>query len=148
MAVQRDNPYSKFNFLVDLGGADPSSVQAGFMEVTGLGMEVSVIEYRNGNEKTNAPRKIPGLIKTRKLHLRRGVIGSTQLFGWLQAVAGGQQAYRDVVIRLQSEDHNVVQSWKLTNALPVRYTGPALSATANEVAIEELVLACETLTLE
>src|ERR1035437_5617237 len=73
MAVQRDNPYAGFSFLVDLGDGDPTGVSAGFSEVSGLGMTVSVIEYRNGNDKSNAPRKLPGLTKTPEVSLRRGV---------------------------------------------------------------------------
>ena len=53
------------------------------------------------------------------------------------------------VIELQSEDHtSTVQSWKLTNTRPIKYTGPTLSGTATDVAIEELVLAAERIELE
>src|ERR1039458_10787206 len=38
MAVQRDNPYAGFNFLVDLGDGDPTAVVAGFIGVSGLGL--------------------------------------------------------------------------------------------------------------
>ena len=149
MAVQRDNPYAGFSFLVDLGDGDPTGVSAGFSEVSGLGMAVSVIEYRNGNDKSNAPRKLPGLTKTPEVSLRRGVIGSTGLFAWLQAVANGQQDYRNVVVQLLSEDHSqVVQSWKLAHAIPVSYSGPTFSAVKSAVAVEELVLACQSISVE
>ena len=149
MAVQRDNPYAGFNFLVDLGDGDPTAVAAGFSEVSGLGMEVSVIEYRNGNDKSNAPRKLPGLTKTPEVRFCRGVIGSTGLFAWLQAVANGQQDYRDIVVQLRSEDQSqVALSWKLAHAIPVRYSGPVFSAVKNAVAIEELVLACQSISVE
>ena len=40
-------------------------------------------------------------------------------------------------------------TWKLTNARPIRYTAPSLNAkTGTDVAIEELVLSIEDLTLE
>jgi phage tail-like protein len=149
MAVQRDNPYAGFNFLVDLGDGDPTAVVAGFMEVSGLGMAVSVIEYRNGNDKSNALRKLPGLTKTPEVRLCRGVIGSTGLFAWLQAVANGRQDYRDIVVQLLSEEHSqVAQSWKLVQAIPVSYSGPIFSAVRNAVAIEELVLACQSISVE
>ena len=75
MAEFRERPYSQFNFLVDLGTGDRDSPQAGFQEVTGLGMEITVAEYRNGNEKDNAPRKITGTYKVPDVTLKRGVIG-------------------------------------------------------------------------
>ncbi len=144
MATERDNPYAGFNFLVDLGdGTDPSSPLAGFMEVSGLGMELSVIEYRNGNDRMNVPRKLPGLTKTGLVRLRRGVVGTTALFDWLQAAAAGKQAYRTVTIRMQNESReDDVLTWKLINALPVRYSAPTLSAVSTAVSIEELVFTC------
>jgi phage tail-like protein len=39
-------------------------------------------------------------------------------------------------------------TWRLSNALPVKFKGPDLSATASQVAIEELHLVHEGLELE
>ncbi|MGF1609188.1 MAG: phage tail protein [Kiloniellales bacterium] len=146
MAVFRENPYSRFNFLVNLGTGDEGSVRGGFAEVTGLSLEVQVIEYRNGNERRNAPRKLPGLAKVGEITLKRGVIGSNDLFDWLRTARDGMPERRDVTVQLQSEDRTTVaQEWRLLNAWPTRYRGPELSATTNDVAIEELVLTCEGL---
>ena len=54
-AVLRDRPYTGFNFLVDLGDGVTDGPRAGFQEVSVLGMEVTVVEYRNGNAKENNP---------------------------------------------------------------------------------------------
>jgi len=150
VAVFRENPYSRFNYLVDLGGgSDAGSVQAGFAEVSGLSIDVEVIEYRNGNDPSNAPRKLPGLSKVGDVTLKRGVIGSTDLFEWLRTAIHGKPERRNVTVRLLSEDRErVVQEWRLRNAWPRKYSGPELSATANEVAIEQLVLACEDFEME
>jgi phage tail-like protein len=147
MAVQRDNPYGGFNFLVNLGQGDPASVSGGFAEVSGLGMAVEPIEYRNGNDKVNSPRKLPGLVKTPDVTLRRGVIGNTALFSWLQNVANGTEDFRTVVIQLLDEARNVVLTWTLSEAIPVSYHGPSLSAEKNAVAIEELTIACRSITV-
>lgn len=149
MAEFRERPYSQFNFLVDLGTGDTESPQAGFQEVSGLGMEVNVAEYRVGNEKDNAPRKITGTYKIPDITLKRGVIGSLDLYEWLNEVRiGAQDALRTVTIKLQNEDHtSIVQEWKLTNARPIKYTGPSLNAKGTDVAIEELVLGCERMDL-
>jgi phage tail-like protein len=149
MAEFRERPYSQFNFLVDLGTGDTSSPQAGFQEVSGLGMEITVAEYRNGNEKDNAPRKITGMYKVPDVTLKRGVIGSLDLYQWLDQIrSGSQAALRTVTIQLQNEDHtSVVQEWKLTNARPMKYTGPSLTGKGTDVAIEELVLASERIDL-
>ncbi len=149
MAEFRERPYSQFNFLVNLGTGDTESPQAGFQEVSGLGLEITVAEYRNGNEKDNAPRKITGTYKVPDVTLKRGVIGSLDLYDWLNEVRdGSQDALRTVSIQLQSEDHTTVaQEWQLSNARPIKYTGPSLNGKGTDVAVEELVLACERIVL-
>jgi phage tail-like protein len=149
MAEFRERPYSQFNFLVDLGTGDTASPQAGFQEVTGIGMEITVAEYRNGNERDNAPRKITGTYKVPDVTFKRGVIGSLDLYNWLNDVRNGsQEALRTVTVQLQSEDHTTIaQEWKLTNARPIKYTGPSLNGKGTDVAVEELVLACERIEL-
>ncbi len=149
MAEFRETPYSQFNFLVDLGVGDTGSPQAGFQEVSGLGMEITVAEYRNGNDKENAPRKITGMYKVPDITLKRGLIGSLDLYDWLDQIrTGSQNALRTVTIQMQDESHSqVVQQWKLMNARPIKYTGPALNAKGGDVAMEELVVAAERIEL-
>jgi phage tail-like protein len=147
MAVLRDRPYVQFNFLVDLGDGNTDGPQAGFQEVSGIGMEVTVAEYRNGNEKENSVRKITGLNKSTDVTLKRGVIGSLNLYNWLNQIRNGDQsALRTVTIQLQNEDHTaVVQEWKLMRARIIKHTSGPLNAKGTDVAMEELVLAYERL---
>ncbi|MCB8944429.1 MAG: phage tail protein [Ardenticatenaceae bacterium] len=149
MAELRERPYSQFNFLVDLGTGDANSVQAGFQEVSGLGMEITVAEYRNGNERDNAPRKITGMYKVPDVTLKRGLIGALDLYAWLNDVRNGsQEALRNVTIQLLSEDRTTVaMEWKLTNARITKYTGPSLNGKGTDVAVEEVTLACERIDL-
>lgn len=150
MAVLRDRPYVQFNFLVDLGNGNTEGPEAGFQEVSGIGMEVTVAEYRNGNERENAVRKITGLNKTTDVTLKRGVIGSLNLYQWLNDIRNGSQnAMRTVTIQLQNEDHSsVVQTWKLMRARIIKHTSGPMNATGTDVAMEELVLAYERLEME
>jgi phage tail-like protein len=148
MAVLRDTPYGGFNFRVQLG-ADPGSVLAGFYEVSGLAAEVGVTEYRSGNDASNAPRKVLGLAKYSDVTLKRGLIGSTDLWDWFRTARDGAPERRDVVIQLLSEDHTqVVMAWRLRGCFPVKYVGPTLRATASDVAVEELVLSVERVDVE
>jgi phage tail-like protein len=149
MAEFRERPYRQFSFLVDLGTGNTASAQAGFQEVSGLGMEIDSAEYRAGNEKDNDCRKITGTYKVPDVTLKRGVIGSLDLYGWLNEVRNGsQEQLRTVTIQLQNEDHSsIVQEWKLNNARPIKYTGPSLTGAGIDVAVEELVLACERIEL-
>src|ERR687897_3218385 len=103
MAVLRERPYVQFNFLVDLGSGSTDGPEAGFQEVSGIGMEVTVAEYRNGNEKENSVRKITGLNKATDVTLKRGVIGSLSLYAWLNDIRNGNQmAERTITISLQN----------------------------------------------
>jgi phage tail-like protein len=147
MAVLRERPYVQFNFLVDLGTGNTDGPEAGFQEVSGIGMEVTVAEYRNGNEKENCVRKVTGMNKATDVTLKRGVIGSLNLYRWLDQIRNGEQgALRNVVIQLQNEDHTaVVQEWKLLRARITKHTSGPMNAKGTDVAMEELVLAYERL---
>ncbi len=150
MAVLRDHPYGQFNFLVDLGTGETDGPQAGFQECSAIGMEVAVAEYRNGNDKVNAVRKITGLSKAYDVTLRRGVIGSLNLYQWLNQIRDGDQgAVRNVRIHLQNEDKTaVVTTWTLVRARIVKHTSGPFNAKGTDVAMEELTLAYERLEME
>lgn len=150
MAEYRERPYVQFNFLIDLGTGNSERPEAGFQECSGIGMEVTVSEYRNGNEKENSVRKITGLNKSTDVTLKRGVIGSLNLYKWLNQIRNGDQdALRTVTIQLQNEDHTkIVQTWKLLRARITKHTSGPLNAKGTDVAMEELVLAYERLEME
>jgi phage tail-like protein len=148
----RDRPFVQFNFLVDFGGGTDGP-DAGFQECSNIGMEVTVAEYRNGSDKENSVRKITGLNKSSDVTLKRGIIGSTTLYDWLDAIRNGDntsdKALRTVTITLQSEDHTTpVMTWTLKKARIIKYTCGPLNAKGTDVAMEEMVLAYERLTVE
>jgi phage tail-like protein len=150
MAVLRDHPYSQFNFLVDLGTGDAQGPQAGFAEVSGLTQEVQVIEYRTGNARDNHVQKISGLTRCGNVTLRRGVIGSLDLVEWLRESRNGNpKSGRQVVIHLMPEDQaGPVMSWRLRNARVLKHASGPFNAKGTDVAMEELVLACEAIDIE
>jgi phage tail-like protein len=150
MAELRDRPYVQFNFLVDLGDGNPNNPEAGFQECSNIGMEVTVAEYRNGNSKENSVRKITGLNKATDVTLKRGVIGSLNLYNWLNDIRNGdQKAERTVTVHLQNEDHTkIVQTWKLLRARIIKHVSGPLNAKGTDIAMEELTLAYERLEME
>jgi phage tail-like protein len=149
MAVMRDRPYVQFNFLVDLGTGVTGGPQAGFQECSNIGMEVTVAEYRTGNMVENSVQKITGINKATDVTLKRGVVGSLDLYQWLDQIRNGDQgALRTVTIQLQSEDHTtVVQTWKLLRARIIKHVSGPLNAKGTDVAMEELTVAYERLTM-
>jgi phage tail-like protein len=148
MPPKRDRPYGQFNFLVDLkGDGDTQSVDAGFQECSNLGMEVTVAEYRAGNAKENGVMKVTLLNKATDVTLKRGVMGSSTLYDWLNAIRNGDQnALRTVRIHLMSEDHTeTVATWSMLRARIIKYVTGPFSAKGTDVAMEELTLAYERL---
>ena len=150
MAVLRDQPYGNYNFLVDLGDGNTEGPQAGFCEVHMPEAEVEIIEYRTGNARESGVTKLPGRARYGNVILKRGVIGSLNLYQWWNEVRNGNvNARRTVTIQLQNEDRTeIVMTWKLLRAWPAKYTGPSLNGKGNDVAIETLELAFERLEVE
>ena len=86
--------------------------------------------------------------KTGDVTLKRGVIGAGNIYEWLEEVRGGNvMSKRDVTIKLKNEDPTssaAVVTWKLRGAMPIKWTGPTLTAKGgSDVAMEELVLSVE-----
>jgi phage tail-like protein len=149
--ADRTTPYGAFNFLVNLNGPrGEDQILGGFSDVSGLSTEITIAEYRNGNDKPNHVRKVPGIYKTGDVTLKRGIVDSTDLWAWItQTREQGIAARRTVVITLRDEMGTSVQKWTLTGVVPMKYTGPTLAAKGGgDVAMEELVLSSESLTSE
>lgn len=144
----RTAPYPAYNYLVDLKGPrDPAKPLGGFSDVAGLKTELHISEYRDGNDKANYVHKYAGMHTSADVTLKRGVVDTSDLWAWItDARTHGSSAQRDVTITLRDEANNPVQVYKLYAVTPKGYTGPTLSGKgAGDVAIEELVLAPETI---
>jgi phage tail-like protein len=151
MAIQRDDPYGPFNYKVTITPASGDSIRGGFSDVSGLNAEISHADYREGTDHANHPRKVLTTYKVGDVTLKRGLIGSLDLFKWVDKARKGEpSAKASVVVELKSENNKeVVATWKLTNARPTKWTGPTLAAKGGtDVAMEELVLTCEDITFE
>ena len=149
MAVLRDDPYSSLNFNVSIQGVldDGQSVRASFAEVSGLEVEVTPIEYRNGSEEITV-RKIPGLKKFTNIVLKRGITGDLTLWRWFKTVLDGQTQRANGTIILLDEGREEVMRWNFRRGWPCKLTGPALKAKGNEIAIETLEICHEGLEID
>jgi phage tail-like protein len=145
--MARTAPYGAFNYTVEF---DAQEVFGGFSDVSGLGTEMTIAEYRAGNDPENHVRKVPGLHKVSDVTLKRGIINSKTLWEWISQVRReGVVAQKQVSITLFDEARNPVQKWILQGVIPMKYTGPTLAAKGGtDVAMEELVLSAEGLIFE
>ena len=142
--MMADYPLPTFHFTVDWGGK-----RIGFSEVSGLTIENSVIEYREGSSPEYSSIKMPGIRKFSNITLKRGVVKSdNEFFKWLSTIKLNKVERRDLTISLLNEEHQPVMVWKVRNAFPVKLEGPILKASGNEVAIESIEIAHEGLEIE
>ncbi|MBL8350610.1 MAG: phage tail protein [Burkholderiaceae bacterium] len=144
--ANRTTPYGAFNYLVNFDGDE---LLGGFSDVSGIGTEITVAEYRNGNDKENHVRKLGGVHKVGDVTLKRGILDSKKLFDWIaEARTLGPAAQKSVTITLLDESQATVQTWVLRGVIPMKYTGPTLAGKGGgEVAMEEIVLSAEALEL-
>jgi len=135
-------PLPKFYFSVELG--DDKS--ASFQEVSGLESETRPIEYRHGNSPVFYPIKMPGLGKVGNVTLRKGIfVNDEKFWAWYNEIKLNTIRRRTVVINLLDETGAPKMVWMLNNAWPTKITGADLKSEANEVAVEAVEIAYETL---
>jgi len=135
---QRIDPYLNFRFRVEIEGIQ----QAGFMECTGLGSQVEVVEYREGGDHATL-QKLPGRVSYPDITLKWGITDSQDLYKWHLAVIQGKLERKAGSVVLLDRQSQEKLRWHFFNAWPSKWTGPTLSAKGNDVAIEELTLTCE-----
>lgn len=119
-----------------------------FREVSGLDSETEVIEHRvTGKGGNIVVHKVPGALKWSNIVLRRGITDDKKLHEWRAKIEKGQvEANRkNGSITLYNPAGEAVARYTFRNGWPCKFKGPALDASKNEIAIEEMELAHEGL---
>jgi phage tail-like protein len=138
-------PLAKFYFSVALGDNDAVS----FQEVSGLDSEAQPIEYRHGNSPVFSVQKMPGLIKHGNCTLKKGIfVNDSTFWDWHNEIKLNTIERRTVVISLLNEEGDPKTTWMLNNAWPTKISGTDLKSDGNEVAVESVEIAYETLVIE
>jgi phage tail-like protein len=143
MAPNRIDPFPACNFIVEIDGV----TKAGFMEVTGLEVEIAAIDYREGADKPLTVRKLPGLVKYNNIVLKRGLTLDHSLWDWIKSVVNGNVQRTTVSITLLDDQRQPAVRWVVREAWPSKWEGPNLNAQGNTVAIETLEITHEGLDL-
>ncbi|MBK5221616.1 MAG: phage tail protein [Acidimicrobiia bacterium] len=139
-----------------VAGAGPQRLgDGGFQEVTGLEVEMDVVDLEEGGRNDAVTRRI-GRAKFQPLICKRGMLGpdggdaEPELWQWFQDIVSGVRPVRryDGSVRVQDQAGNTTAVWRFFRAVPTKIVGPQLNAKSGEVAIEELHLAHEGLQLE
>jgi len=136
-------PTPKFYFSVEFG----DGLVASFQELSGLDSESNPIEYRHGNNPIFYPIKMPGLGHVGNVTMRKGIfVNDNKFFTWLDEIKFNTIKRQTVIVKLLDESGAPTMTWTLNNAWPTKVTGTDLKSEGNEVAIESIEIAYETLT--
>lgn len=137
-------PIPRFHFLVFLGNQNAIA----FQEVSGLDTEYDRIEYRSGNNPQFQAVKMPNIKKYSDITLKKGMFkGDASVFDYFARVKMNTVVKETVVIQLLDEEDKPLFTWTLQNAFPKKVSGTSMNAKTSEVAIEELVLAHEGISM-
>lgn len=137
------DPAFAARFTLSIDSEDVGS----FAEVSGLAVTIEVEELVEGGQN-GFTHRLPRGMKWTNIVLKRGVTDSDVLLPWLASYSGPEleklagSGYavptRSATITVYDGRGNVVRSWALEGAYPVRWTGPHFAAATRDVAMEEL----------
>ena len=143
-------PPPAFTFKVEFGLDGVQNNNSSFQEVSGLGSESDVVEYREGGENRYV-HKLPGSTKFSNLVLKRGIISDPKIMEWIKNVFFNDFSEpikpTDITITLLNEEHEPAMRWKLSNAWPIKFEAASFKAKSNELAIESIEFASWLTTL-
>lgn len=155
------DPLKNFKFQVTFQPATGSSVTMGFMTVSGLGLTIDTIPYREGGYNTTS-QKLPGQADFSPLTLTKGVmVGSQFQIPWIQQLftvmqgTGSQTSGKDFrsTVTVSVIDHpvtaataNVYALFTIYRAWPTALQFSDLDAGANQLLISQMTLAHEGFT--
>ena len=110
--------YRTFRYTVEIDGI----ARGGFSEVSGFDLNVDVVEYREGDDLRNTPRKLPGLTKYGNITFKWGVVGDMEMLDWLYTVASSDQApptgveRKNITVTLIDDTGADGPQWTIINA--------------------------------
>jgi len=150
-------PILPLNFTVEFRDASlPSGTEGDavplcsgiFSEVTGLEMSMEPKVVKVGGSNYGALQRV-GPVTFATVVLKRGVTSNQDLWKWFDLVAQGKSSKRlNVKISMLNAARRPMHVFRLARALPIKFKAADLNAQAGNVAVEELHLAHEGLSVE
>ena len=145
-------PFTSFNFQVEIevdnGTVSNPICSMMFSDVDGLEMNIEPKTIREGGRNTG-PVHLAGGVGYGQLSLKRGMTATVDLWNWFEAVAApgnsGLRGSADIV--MLAGDGTQQAQFRLTGCLPIKLKAPALNAKDGLIAIEEMSILYESMTL-
>lgn len=144
------HPFTAFNFLVEIQVEELGEelCHAAFSECDGLEMTVEPKTIQEGG-RNSGPVHMAGPVSYAQLTLKRGMTANVDLWRWFERVNGGQGGLRGTAeVVMLAGDRTEQLRFVLERCLPVKLKAGALSAADGELAIEEMQLVYESMTLK
>lgn len=142
-------PFTSFNFAVEINRGEEGRplVSAAFSDCDGLEMSMEVKTIREGGANDRQIR-LNGMVAYGQLTLKRGMTESFELWTWFRdSVRDPRLRASAEVVLLGADGESERARFQLSRCVPVKIKAPAFNARDGQVAIEELQVAYETLTL-
>jgi phage tail-like protein len=143
----RTDPLISFHFGLDVGSFIAGAI---FTEVSGLGSETEVTEYKTvsgqGSDHIGYIQKIPGRLKWESITLKRGITSNTMdAWKWRKMVEDGnvEGARSNGTITMFDDTGAISAQWNFVRGWPSKITGPSIKSDSNEVGIEEMTIVHE-----
>ena len=112
-------PLPSFYFKVSISNVGDISCS----EISGLEVEYDVIEYRAGDSKIFTKTKMPGLLKTNEITLKKGIFKDDKtMWDWINKIKLNTIQRESATVNLMDESGSVAKTWKIANVWPKKFT--------------------------
>jgi len=133
-------PLVGFHFLVAFELFPQTPFDVRFQEVSGLSMSMGTEALSEGGEN-RFQHKLPTRASFSDITLKRGLFIYTELYRWCKdAIENFDFRPLNLVINLLDENHLPVYTWRVFNAIPVKWELSSFSGEKSEVVIESLTI--------
>jgi phage tail-like protein len=156
VATQVPYPFTSFNFSVEINVPfiGPKLCNAAFSDCDGLDMSMDVKTIREGGNNTQQIRMV-GAVNYGVVTLKRGMTSNFDLWDWFDAQqhADPQQLRKDLrgnvdVVLLAADHKTELVRFLLKKCLLTKLKAPTLNAKDGIVAIEEMQLSYQSMSLK
>ena len=143
-------PFTSFSFAVEINveGVAKQVCDAAFSECDGLEMSMDVKTIREGGNNGRQIR-LTGPLTFGQVTMKRGMTSNLELWDWFNLMLTDQSLRADAEVVIFAADGETERArFQLSRCVPVKLKSPPLNAKDGAVAIEELQIAYEKLTLK
>lgn len=136
-----------FYYKVEFEGQGEPN-EARFQNVSGLSVEYDTEEFKEGGEN-RFTHKLPVRTKYADLVLKRGMLTGSEVVTWFfDAFRNRVFTAKNVNVVLMNERSEPLRTWKITHAIPKKWSVSDLNANENSLVVETLELTYQFFTVQ